>query len=157
MKTLLIFLLLLGSFQAKSSFFYKDLEFLAMENFSAERKNGSIYIGFDYVIKNPNWYSIVIKPSALQLTVADVDCGLVKVEEKTKIERKKKGRYPFLLIGDASKFVKSGFSSIWNLMTGKGIDFNIKGKLDAGIAIYKKPWPLDYTYKMSFEEFLSLF
>lgn len=90
MKTLLIFLLLLGSFQAKSSFFYKDLEFLAMENFSAERKNGSIYIGFDYVIKNPNWYSIVIKPSALQLTVADVDCGLVKVEEKTRIERKKR-------------------------------------------------------------------
>ncbi len=157
MKKLIIFLVLLSSFQAKSSFFYKDLEFIAMENFSAERKNGSIYIGFDYVINNPNWYAIVIKPSALRLTVADVDCGLVKVEEKTKLKSKKKGRYPFLLIGDASKFVKSGFSSIWNLMTGKGIDFNIKGKLDAGIAIYKKPWPLDYTYKMSFEEFLSLF
>ncbi len=157
MKKILFLLVFLGSFKADASFFYKDLEFIGMENFSVVRKDGKIFIGFDYVINNPNWYAIIIKPSVLKLTVADTDCGLVKVQEDVKIKRKEQGNYPFVLVGDGSKFAKSGFSSIWSLITGNGVDFNIKGKLDAGLVIFKKKWDLDYTYKMTFDEFLSLF
>lgn len=142
---------------AKASFLYKDLEFLGMENFSVNKKEGNIYVGFDYVINNPNWYAVIIKPSTLQLTVADVDCGWVKIPEKIKIERKREGKYPFVLVGDGSKFVKSGFASILYLITGRGVGFNLKGKLNAGLTVFKKKWDLDYTYTMSFEEFLMLF
>lgn len=128
-----------------------------MENFSVKRDDGKIFIQFDYVINNPNWYAIIIKPSVLKLTVAETDCGLVEVKDKIKILRKKQGNYPFVLVGDASKFAKSGFSSIWSLITGQGVAFNIKGKLDAGLVVFKKKWALDYTYKMTFDEFLSLF
>lgn len=128
-----------------------------MENFSIEKKADKIYIAFDYVIDNPNWYNVIIKPSSLYLKIADVDCGWVRIPEKVKIHKKEKGSYPFVLVGDASKFVKSGFSSIWALLTGKGIDFNLAGKINAGVSVFKKKWPMDYTYKMSFEEFLSFF
>jgi LEA14-like dessication related protein len=128
-----------------------------MENFTVVNENDKFHLGFDYVIKNPNWYGIVIKPSSLKLTVADVDCGWVQIEKSIKIKRQSKAGYPFVLVGDGSKFVKSGFTSIWYLITGKGVDFNLKGKLKAGVAFFKKKWPMDYTYSMDFEEFLSLF
>ncbi|MDG1915062.1 MAG: hypothetical protein P8I55_10795 [Crocinitomix sp.] len=157
MKNLILLCSLFFGLTAHAGFFYKDLEFLSIENFSVSRENGNIHVGFDYVIKNLNWYGISIKPSSLKLTIADVDCGWVQIEKSIKIKRKSKAGYPFVLIGDGSKFVKSGFSSIWFLLTGSGVDFNIKGKLKAGISIFAKKWPLDYTYTMNFEEFLSLF
>lgn len=157
MRIVVLSFLLLLSIPSKAGFWYKDLEFYALENFSVEKKDGYFYIGFDYVINNPNWYAIIIKPSMLRLEVAGTDCGLVKIEKKIKLKRKHKGSYPFVLKGDGSKFVKSAFSSIWSLMKGDGIDFTMKGKLNAGVAVFKKRWKMDYTYSMSFEEFLSLF
>ncbi len=157
MKSLLFSLLILFSINASAGFFYKDLEFLAMENFEVEREDGKVTVRFDYVINNPNWYSVVIMPSSMDLTIADSDCGSVEIQEKIKIKKKAEGHYPFVLEGDASNFVKSAFSSIWALMSGKGIDFNLKGKLKAGIFIFRKKWDMDYTYKMSFDEFLSFF
>lgn len=157
MKSILLVFFLTIGISSNAGFFWKDLEFLSMENFSVEKKEDKIYLGFDYVINNPNWYGIIMKPSSIFLTVADVDCGWVRIEEKTKLKRKQKGAYPFLLVGDASKFVKSGFASIWALLSGKGIDFNLKGNIKGGVAGITKKFPLDYTYKMTFDEFLSLF
>ncbi len=157
MKQLILLFTLFFGLTADAGFFYRDLEFLAMENFTVERKNDKVYLGFDYVINNPNWYGIKIKPSSLKLTVADVDCGWVSIEENIKLKRKSEGSYPFVLVGDGSSFVKGGFASIWNLMTGGGVDFTLKGKLKAGVGFYSKKWAVDYTYKMSFDEFLSLF
>ncbi|MGB1103806.1 MAG: hypothetical protein ACPG21_09270 [Crocinitomicaceae bacterium] len=157
MKTIILSVFLMFASVANAGFWYKDLEFYALENFSVQKKDGNFYVGFDYVIKNPNCYAIVIKPSMLRLEVAGEDCGLVKIEEKIRLKRKTKASYPFVLKGDGSKFVKSAFSSIWSLMKGDGIDFTIKGKLKAGVALFKMRWKMDYTYSMSFEEFLSLF
>lgn len=157
MKNILFILFLLLSIDSEAGFFYKDLEFKAMENFEVERKDGKVTIQFDYVIYNPNWYSVVIMPSSMALKIADSDCGLVQIQEKIKIKKKEEGHYPFVLRGDASNFVKSTFSSIWALMSGKGVDFNLKGKLKAGIFVFRKKWEMDYTYKMSFDEFLSFF
>jgi len=78
---------------------FKDLEFLAMENFSVEKKEGMVHVGFDYVINNPNWFSIVILPSSLFLKIADTDCGWVKVQEKIKVKGKKTAGYHFVLVG----------------------------------------------------------
>jgi hypothetical protein len=136
---------------------FKDLEFKSMENFKVERKDGKMYIAFDYVINNPNCLSIIIKPSSLFLKIADQGCGWVRVEEKIKIKRKTEAAYPFMMVGDASNFVKGTFSSIWSLIMGKGIDFNIAGNLKAGLFFFKKKWKLDYTYKMTNEEFMSFF
>ena len=153
MKYYLFSLLLTCSIFSNAGFLYKDLEFKAMENFSVEKEDGKVKIQFDYVINNPNWYSVIIMPSSMGLTIADADCGSVEIREKIKIKKYVVGHYPFVLIGDADNFVKSTFSSIWALMTGKGIDFTLKGKLKAGIFIFRKKWALDYTYKMSFDEF----
>jgi hypothetical protein len=136
---------------------FEDLIFKGMENFSVERKNGKMYIGFDYVIENPNKLNIVIKPSSLFLKIADQDCGWVRIEEKIKIKKKSEAGYPFMMVGDASNFVKSAFSGVWGILTGEGIDFNIAGKLKAGLWFFKKKWPVDYTYKMTNEEFMSFF
>ena len=156
-KIIALSLIILSTFSAKSAFWYKDLEFLAMENFDVTRGDETIAIRFDYVIKNPNWYGVVIKPSNLKLTIADTDCGEVAIPEKLKIKRKKKGKYPFVLIGDASKFVKSGFSSLWSMISKGQIDFNLKGTLKAGVMGLTKKWKLDYTYKMTWSEFMSFF
>lgn len=136
---------------------FKDPEFITMENFSVERKNGKMYIGFDYVINNPNWFGIKIKPSSLFLTIAGQDIGWVRIEDKIKLKGKTEAGYPFLVIGDASNFVKSMFSSIWGILTGQGIDFNLKGKIKAGVFLFAMKWKMDYTYKMTNEEFMSFF
>lgn len=159
MKKLLLLLTLILAIQTtlKAEQEFKDLEFLAMEKFSVEKRNGKVYVGFDYVIKNPNWYSIIIKPSSLFLQIAGSDCGWVKVEDKIKVKAKETNGYHFVLVGDASMFVKSTFSSIWSMMSGKGIDFTISGKLKAGVAFFKMKWQVDYTYSMTFDEFMSFF
>ncbi len=128
-----------------------------MENFKVSKVDEKIHIGFDYIIYNPNWYKIVIKPSSLFLTVAGQDCGWVRIKEKVKIKKKVEGAYPFVLVGDQSKFVKSAFSSLWALLSGNGIDFNIKGKIKAGAFLIRKKFDVDYTYKMTYEEFMSFF
>ena len=159
MKKLIVVLLLFTSvFTVKGSFLYKDLEFIAMENFSVTKGEENINIGFDYVINNPNWYGVNIKPSNLKLTIADTDCGEVSIPEKIKIKRKTNGKgYAFVLIGDITKFSKSGFSSIWSMMSKGKIDFNLKGVLKAGVFGMTKKWNLDYTYEMTWSEFMSFF
>ena len=148
-----LFLLTIGV----NTFAFEDLVFKGMENFSVEKKDGKVHIGFDYIIENPNKISVVIKPSALFLKIAEKDCGWVRIEEKIKIKKKSEAPYPFVLVGDASNFVKSSFASIWNLITGEGIAFNIAGDIKAGIIVFKKKWKVDYTYKMTNDEFMSFF
>lgn len=157
MKIIGLIIFLFGFTASSHAQFFKDLEFQAMENFTVTKQDEKILIGFDYVIGNPNWYRIVVKPSSLFLTIADQDCGWVKIKDKIKIKKKSVEAYPFVLVGDAKNFVKSGFSSLWALLSGNGIDFNIAGKLKAGAFGIRKKWDIDYTYKMSYEEFMSFF
>lgn len=154
MKQIILFVALLATFNSMA---FEDLIFKGMENFTVNRKDGKVHIGFDYVIENPNGISVIIKPSSFFLKIANQDCGWVRIDEKIKIKKKTEGKYPFQLVGDAGNFVKSTFSSIWNLITGKGIDFNMEGKINAGVFFFKKKWKMDYTYKMTNEEFMSFF
>lgn len=158
MKALFILLLTLStSFYAQSSFWYKDLQFLSMENFAVSKSEEKIIIKFDYVIQNDNWYGVMIKPSLLNLNVAGSDCGDVYIPKKVKIKRKSKLSYPFVLVGDASKFSKSGFLSVWNMFTKGSVDLVLKGKIKAGIFGFAKKWDLEYLYKMTWKEFMSFF
>lgn len=136
---------------------FKEPEVMGAENFSVERVNGRMHIGFDIVIKNPNRLGFVIKPSSLFLKIAGVDMGWVRVEEKIKIKRKSEAGYPFALVGNSGDFVKSAFSSIWSLIIGEGVDFNMAGTVKAGVFFFKKKWKVDFTYKMTNDEFMSLF
>ncbi|MFD1551855.1 hypothetical protein DNU06_01845 [Putridiphycobacter roseus] len=145
------------TFNSFSSFWYKDLEFLAIENFSVAKGEDKIAISFDYVINNLNWYNITIKPSVLNLNIADTDCGEVLVLDKINIKRKTKGAYKFTLIGETSNFLKSGFSSIWTMLSKGEIDFILKGDLKAGVFGMTKKWKMEYIYKMTWNEFMSFF
>lgn len=136
---------------------FTEPEVMGMDDFSVEKKNGKMYIGFDIVIKNPNKLAIVIKPSSLLLHIADQKVGWVRVEEKIRIKRKSELSYPFMLVGNSGDFVKSAFSSIWDLILGNGVDFNMKGTVKAGVFCFKKKWKLDITYKMTNDEFMSMF
>lgn len=158
MKSLIILLLALSTgFNAHSSFWYKDLEFLSMENINVAKSEDKILIKFDYVIKNDNWYGVTIKPSLLNLNIAGSDCGDVYIPKKIKIKRKSQFSYPFVLVGDASKFGKSGFKAGWDMFTKGSVDFILKGKIKAGVFGLVKKWELDYLYKMSLQELMSFF
>ncbi|MBI3135866.1 MAG: LEA type 2 family protein [Bacteroidetes bacterium] len=157
MKQLVLISILFCLGVAKAETEYKDILFYGMENFAVEKKDGKVQVHFDYVIENPNWYPATIMPSSLALIIADQPCGDVQVENKIKLKAKTKAGYRFTLVGDASQFAKSTFSSMWNMMSGKGIDFTIRGKLKAGVFIFRPKWKVDYTYKMTFDEFLSFF
>jgi len=145
------------SFKSVASFWYKELEFIAIENFSANRGDEKIYITFDYVINNPNWYNVTIKPSILNLKIAEADCGDVLISENINIKRKTKAAYKFSLQGDSNKFLKSSFSSIYTMLTKGKIDFFLSGNLRAGVFGIAKKWKMDYTYGLTMEEFMSFF
>ncbi len=144
-------------FKSHASFWYKDLEYLAMENFKAAKDEKRMLISFDYIINNPNWYNITLKPSVLKLTIAGADCGEVMILDKINIKRKTKAAYAFVLLGDASKFIKSGFSSVFTMLSKGAIDFRLVGDLKAGVFGLTKKWKMDYTYKMTWDEFMSFF
>ncbi|MBL7899978.1 MAG: hypothetical protein JNJ99_15665 [Crocinitomicaceae bacterium] len=156
-NTIYILLFVLLPFYSVAEQEYKDIIFYGMENFGVEKKNGKVHVSFDYVIENPNWYAATIMPSSLALFIAEQPCGDVHVMEKIKLKAKTKAGYRFTLVGDESQFVKSTFSSIWSMMSGKGVAFTIKGKLKAGVLIFRPKWNVDYTYNMTFDEFLSFF
>jgi hypothetical protein len=155
-KIIFVAFLLMVIPQAKASFWYKDIEFLAMENFQITKGTEMYSISFDYVINNPNWYSIIIKPSHLDLVIAGTDCGTVFIPEKLKIKRKKKGRYPFVITAQSIQFINSGLGSIWKMITKGEVDFNLNGVLKAGALGITKKIPLDYTYVMNWSEFSTL-
>lgn len=158
MKLLIVLLFLtFSSTKLMASFWYKELEYISMENFTVKKAESKVAISFDYVIKNPNWYNITIKPCKLNLKIADSDCGEVEITDKVNIKRKTKAAYEFVLIADASQFVQSGFSSIWSLLSKSEIDFQLYGALRAGIFGITSKWKMDYTYKMTKEDFLSFF
>ena len=158
MKTLFILIISLSlSTSVSASFWYKDLEYFAMENFKVSRGNEKIAISFDYIIKNPNWYNITLRPSVLRLNIAGSDCGDVMILDKLNIKRKTKATYAITLYGDSSKFIKSGFSSIWSMLSAGEVDFNLKGQLKAGVFGFTRKWKMDYTYKMTLEELMSFF
>src|SRR5688500_17539239 len=137
MKNVLLIISLFLAVGASADQKFEDLEFLVLENFSVVKIDGKVRFGYDYIIKNRNWYSIIIKPSFLFRKIDDTDCGWVKVEEKIKVKGNTTRGYHFVLVGDDSQFVKSTFSSIWNMMSGKGIGFNIAGQLKAGVFLIK--------------------
>lgn len=158
MKKYFLYLLFFTiTFNGNCSFWYKDIEFVDVENFKVARGDKKIAISFDYVIKNPNWYSIVIKPSTINLTIAGTDCGYVRINEKLKIKKKTTGRYNFILYGNTSDYVKSTFSSIWNMFTQRKVDFVMKGAIKAGAMGMTLKIKLDYTYEMTYKEFMSFF
>lgn len=158
MKTILSLCLILTlSFNSKASFWYKDLEFIAIENFSVQKGANNMIISFDYIINNPNWYNITIKPSTLNLKIAETDCGDVLIKDKINIKRKTKAAYKFSLLGDTSKFLKSGFSSIFKMLSQGKINFVLTGDLRAGVFGVTKKWKMDYVYAMTLEEFMSFF
>ncbi len=154
---LTIWISLLLNFGSHASFWYKDLEFIAIENFKVNKGSDKVYISFDYIINNPNWYNITIKPSIMNLKIAETDCGEVLIKDKINIKRKTKAAYKFSLLGDASKFIKSGFSSIFTMLSKGKIDFLLFGDLRAGAFGFTKKWKMDYTYGMTLEEFMSFF
>ncbi len=158
MKIIILLLFSIGIYtHSNASFWYRDLEYLAMENFKVAKDKERMIIAFDYVINNPNWYNITLKPSVLKLTIAGSDCGEVMILDKINIKRKTKAAYAFVLLGDASKFIKSGFSSVFNMLSKGQIDFNLLGDLKAGVFGLTKKWKMDYTYKMTWSEFMSFF
>ncbi|MFK8037749.1 MAG: hypothetical protein AB8B74_05625 [Crocinitomicaceae bacterium] len=150
-------LFLFLSFNTHASFWYKDLEFIAMENFNVQKGSKNTIISFDFIINNPNWYNISIKPSILNLKIADTNCGDVLIKDKVNVKRKTKAIYKFSLLGDTSKFLKSGFSSIFKMLSQGKIDFVLAGYLRAGVFGITKKWRTDYTYAMTLDEFMSFF
>lgn len=158
MKAIFTFLIALTlSFNTQASFWYKDLEFISIENFAVNKGADKIIISFDYIINNPNWYNITIKPSVMNLTIANTDCGDVLIKDKVNLKRKTKAAYRFNVMGDATKFMRGSFSSIFTMLTKGQIDFVLMGDLRAGVFGITKKWKMDYTYGMTLEEFMSFF
>jgi LEA14-like dessication related protein len=158
MKTILtIWITLFLCFNSQASFWYRDLELIAIENFKVEKGADKFVISFDYIINNPNWYNITIKPSIMNLKIAGTDCGDVLIKDKINVKRKTKAAYKFSLLGDTQKFIKSGFSSIFTILSQGKIDFFMSGNLRAGVFGITKKWKMDYTYGMTLEEFMSFF
>ena len=52
MKALFLILISISiTFRSQASFWYKDLEFISIENFSVDKGAENIIINFDYIIK----------------------------------------------------------------------------------------------------------
>lgn len=71
---------------------YENVAFKGSENFKLKKLEGkTISLTFDAVLKNPNGYTIKVKPSDLDLYINGDHVGVIHLDEKIKIVKRSEG------------------------------------------------------------------
>lgn len=87
--TLFFTLFLIGSCE-----FYEDIELVNMGKVRFDKLDGNTaVVSMDVELDNPNFYTIKVKPSSLDVYVEDEFVGKANLLEKIKIKKKKVGVY----------------------------------------------------------------
>ena len=87
-----LFFLLTILFLVSSCFEYDDISLLGIEGFKMGKIDGKrIAFSLDVKIDNPNKYSLVVKPSTLDVYIEDNLIGHTSLDQKIKFIKKNEG------------------------------------------------------------------
>lgn len=135
---LLAILLLLNSCAT-----FQEPEFLGLTNYKLGQISGrELKFHIEAKVSNPNWYTIKIKPSDLEVYVEDQLMGTVRLDKTLKI----KGKSESDLIIDLNGLLADGaMITAVRYMNKEEVRVNIKGKVKGGVFIFSKKFEVDET------------
>jgi len=106
-----------------------------------------------FVLNNPNFYTIKIKPSTMDLMIDGTPMGKIYLNEKVKLRRKTEQEYAVPL----SFKVEKGSFLIMSMSLGlrDQIEIQIKGPVKGGVFFLYKEFPFEYKKAIAPKELLK--
>ena len=94
-------------------------------------------------IKNPNKVGFTVYRSEMDISVAGIDAGKVRLEKRVRIKAKSEETYTFKIKSDFSNLSMSDMPRLMNIAMSKHAKIGIKGNLKAGKIFVTKSFPID--------------
>ena len=145
MKSLIWITILALSLSACAS--YKDVEFRGTENFKVGKLEGKkLSFTFDAKLFNDNGFTIKIKPCDLDLYIEGQHIGIIHLDQKVKIKRKRESvvNVPITVELGPGALVKL---ALMNLK--KKVTVRLVGTVKGGVCIFSKKEKIDETREIS--------
>ncbi len=134
----LIFLFLVSSCEL-----YKDIDVVNMGQVKLDQLDGNnVTLNLDVELDNPNFYTIKVKPSYLDVYIEDELVGKAHLMKKLKIQRKSVGVYNVKveLLGEKGIVAKALKYSLK-----KELKIRLVGKVKASVLLISKKLKVDET------------
>lgn len=129
---------------------YQEVKYLGVSNISnVGKKDNKINVDVDFKIDNPNTYTIKIKPSKLDVFLNDKKIGIVHLDEKVKLVKKKEGVYTTKLVVELENI--NLMNLITNALFGK-TSLSFRGQVKAGTSFLTKKFHVDETRDLDLKE-----
>jgi LEA14-like dessication related protein len=126
---------------------FKEISISRIDGFKVTKLTASGIDGeINVTINNPNSTSFKVYKSKATIMYGDVKLGTARIVKKIKIQANSNVEQTFILKGDLKNL---SFSSLPDLLMGKGKQMEIQGHIKAGKWYYKKKFPIDQKQKMS--------
>ncbi|MCX6311360.1 MAG: LEA type 2 family protein [Bacteroidetes bacterium] len=93
-------------------------------------------------IKNPNKFSVTVYSIDLDVTIAGVPMGHVKMEDKIKIEKNTEAVYPVKINAKLTDIL-GGIPKILSAISKKQSNVELKGSIKVGSGIFRHTFPIN--------------
>lgn len=126
---------------------YKDVEFRGTENFKVGKLEGKkLSFTFDAKLFNDNGFTIKIKPCDLDLYIEGQHMGIIQLDEKVKIKRKRESlvNVPISVELGPGALVKLALMKLK-----KKVTVRLVGTVKGGVCIFSKKEQIDETREIS--------
>jgi LEA14-like dessication related protein len=137
--TILFFVLASCRFQQPALKKYEGIELGKMD---AQKVSFAIKAS----IYNPNWFAFKIKPSFMEISTIDGKLGVLHLDEKIKIKRKKETAVIAPMHIDLEKGI---IMKIMAYSLRDSIKINLKGEVRGGVFIISKTIPMELSRTVS--------
>lgn len=100
-------------------------------------------------IKNPNWLSVTVYKSDLDLSINGINMGKAAIAENVRIKGNTEAPYTFKIKSDFTKLGLTEMTKLLSIALSRQVKINIKGDIHGGSFIYRKHFPVDITQNVS--------
>lgn len=150
--------LFFGTFLLGSCFQYDDLVYQGFDNVKMTKpKEGQMTLNFDLKLDNPNKFKIKIKPSDVTVFLGGKELGQVHLTETLTIAKRSERSYPISLDVKLKDLFKSGFGSLFEMMTKQTVSLRVKGFVRGSVYGVTQKRYIDETKEMETAQFMKLF
>ena len=135
-----IFFLIVLALTLSSCHFHTP-KFHGGESFKMENMSGQeVKMTVEGDVLNENWFGIKIKPSELDLYIEDVYIGILKLDKKVKMKRKKTTH---IVAPVTVKLEQGAMFKAMKFIRKDKLKVQLKGKAKAGVFIFSKKLDVD--------------
>lgn len=143
-KWIAIFVLI---FSLQGCFEFEDVDFKGIESVKLPKMDDKeILVDLSFKLENPNNFNIKLKPSQIDVFVADKKMGTVHLDKKIVFKKKKENVYSTQI---KVKLEDGAFFSLFKLVTKDEIPVRFKGKIKGSVFGISKKIDIDQVKNVS--------